>query len=78
MSFSVIVLAAGQGTRMHSVKPKVLQLLAGRPLLHHVLATVQALAPAQTVVVCGYQGELLQHSCRGYPVEWVWQNQQLA
>lgn len=78
MSFSVIVLAAGQGTRMHSVKPKVLQLLAGRPLLHHVLTTAQALAPAQTVVVCGYQGELLQHSCRGYPVEWVWQNQQLG
>jgi bifunctional UDP-N-acetylglucosamine pyrophosphorylase/glucosamine-1-phosphate N-acetyltransferase len=76
VSFSVIVLAAGQGTRMNSVKPKVLQLLAGKPLLHHVLSTVKQLSPAQTLVVCGYKGELLQQQCQQFAVDWVWQNEQ--
>ena len=51
---SVIVLAAGKGTRMKSKLPKVLQPLAGRPLLAHSLASVAALKPAQTVVVVGH------------------------
>lgn len=78
VSFSVIILAAGQGTRMRSVKPKVLQLLAGKPLLHHVLDTVNSLAPDQTIVVCGHQGGLLQQSCANYSVDWVWQTEQLG
>lgn len=78
MSFSVIVLAAGQGTRMRSSKPKVLQLLAGKPLLHHVLGTVQQLSPAQTMVVCGYKAEELQTSCKEFNVDWVWQAEQLG
>ncbi len=76
MSFSVIVLAAGQGSRMGSVQPKVLQLLAGKPLLHHVLETTHKLSPLQTIVVCGYKGEALQHSCKDFPVDWVWQKEQ--
>ncbi len=76
MSFSVIVLAAGQGTRMGSSRPKVLQLLAGKPLLHHVLATCQEVAPQQTIVVCGYKGELVQQSCKDFVVDWVWQSEQ--
>jgi bifunctional UDP-N-acetylglucosamine pyrophosphorylase/glucosamine-1-phosphate N-acetyltransferase len=76
VSFSVIVLAAGQGTRMNSAKPKVLQPLAGKPLLHHVLATVKRLTPVQTLVVCGYRGEELIHSCQKYHVEWAWQLEQ--
>ena len=51
---SVIVLAAGKGTRMKSQLPKVLQPLAGRPLLAHSLASVAALKPAQSVVVVGH------------------------
>ena len=54
---SVIVLAAGKGTRMKSKLPKVLQPLAGRPLLAHSLASVAALKPAQTVVVVGHGAE---------------------
>ena len=54
---SVIVLAAGKGTRMKSQLPKVLQPLAGRPLLAHSLAAVSALNPAQTVVVVGHGAE---------------------
>ena len=54
---SVIVLAAGKGTRMKSQLPKVLQPLAGRPLLAHSLASVAALKPAKTVVVVGHGAE---------------------
>ena len=54
---SVIVLAAGKGTRMKSQLPKVLQPLAGRPLLAHSLASVAALKPATTVVVVGHGAE---------------------
>ena len=56
-NLSVIVLAAGKGTRMKSQLPKVLQPLAGRPLLAHSLAGVAALKPAKTVVVVGHGAE---------------------
>jgi len=48
---AVVVLAAGQGTRMKSSLPKVLHPIAGRPMLGHVLATARALAAERTVVV---------------------------
>ncbi len=48
---AAIVLAAGQGTRMKSRLPKVLHALAGRPMIGHVLAAVDALSPARVVVV---------------------------
>jgi bifunctional UDP-N-acetylglucosamine pyrophosphorylase / glucosamine-1-phosphate N-acetyltransferase len=48
---AVVVLAAGQGTRMKSALPKVLHRIAGRTMLDHVLDTVSALAPARIVVV---------------------------
>jgi bifunctional UDP-N-acetylglucosamine pyrophosphorylase/glucosamine-1-phosphate N-acetyltransferase len=48
---AVVVLAAGQGTRMKSALPKVLHPIAGRPMLGHVLATAEALKAARTVVV---------------------------
>ena len=48
---AVVVLAAGKGTRMKSDLPKVLHPVAGRPMLSHVLTSVAALAPAETVVV---------------------------
>jgi bifunctional UDP-N-acetylglucosamine pyrophosphorylase/glucosamine-1-phosphate N-acetyltransferase len=50
---AAIILAAGKGTRMKSDLHKVLHLLAGRPMLEHLLASVDALAPARTVVVIG-------------------------
>ena len=50
---SVIILAAGKGTRMNSRLPKVLQPLANRPLLAHVLQCAQALSATRTVVVYG-------------------------
>ena len=51
MSFSVVILAAGQGTRMSSNKPKALQTLAGKPMLSHVLLEVEKIKPDQTIVV---------------------------
>ena len=51
--FAAIVLAAGKGTRMKSDLHKVLHPIAGRPMLDHLLATVDALQPAKKVVVVG-------------------------
>ena len=53
MSLSVIVLAAGQGTRMNSDLPKVLHCIAGAPMLVHAMQAAQPLAPEKTVVVAG-------------------------
>ena len=51
MQLSVVILAAGQGKRMHSDLPKVLQPLAGQPLLQHVIRTARALEPGR--YLCG-------------------------
>jgi bifunctional UDP-N-acetylglucosamine pyrophosphorylase/glucosamine-1-phosphate N-acetyltransferase len=57
MQVSVIVLAAGQGTRMNSDLPKVLHRLAAAPLLHHALTTARSLDPSRIVVVTGQGSE---------------------
>ncbi len=54
MSVSLIVLAAGMGTRMNSEVPKVLHQIGAAPLLHHAMAAGMALDPAQIVVVTGH------------------------
>jgi bifunctional UDP-N-acetylglucosamine pyrophosphorylase/glucosamine-1-phosphate N-acetyltransferase len=56
-NLAVIVLAAGQGTRMKSARPKVLHLLAGVPIVGHVLATARELTPAHVVVVVRHERE---------------------
>ena len=50
---AAVILAAGKSTRMKSALPKVLHPLAGRPMIRHLLATVERLAPARAVVVIG-------------------------
>ena len=72
----VVVLAAGQGTRMRSELPKVLHRLAGLPLLAHVLKAVAELAPAQTHVV--YGADAVRAAGAEIAVNWVPQTQQLG
>ena len=77
-SLSIIILAAGKGTRMQSAKPKVLQTLAGKPLLAHVLDTCSALNADKTIVVYGFGGDLVQQAMARYYVTWVAQTEQLG
>jgi len=56
MPVAIVVLAAGQGTRMNSDLPKVLHTLAGFPLIAHALATARAIEPERIVVVTGHKG----------------------
>ena len=57
MKLELIILAAGEGKRMHSSKAKVLHELGGKPLLQHVLDTVAVLKPSACHVVVGHEGE---------------------
>ena len=56
-ALEVVVLAAGQGTRMRSALPKVLHELGGKTLLAHVLDTVASLEPEAVHIVVGYQAD---------------------
>ena len=62
MQLSVVVLAAGKGTRMKSSRAKVLHPLAGRPLIEHVLRTVDALKPVRTVLVIGHGADAVRNA----------------
>ncbi|HWP34179.1 MAG TPA: bifunctional UDP-N-acetylglucosamine diphosphorylase/glucosamine-1-phosphate N-acetyltransferase GlmU [Thermodesulfobacteriota bacterium] len=72
----VVVLAAGQGTRMRSSRAKVLHEVAGWPMVRHVLAAVEPLAPARVVVVVGHQADQVKAALAGLPVEFVLQAEQ--
>jgi bifunctional UDP-N-acetylglucosamine pyrophosphorylase / glucosamine-1-phosphate N-acetyltransferase len=80
MQVSVIVLAAGQGTRMNSDVPKVLHQVAAAPLLHHALSVAHSLEPSRIVVVTGHGGEAVATSALGYSeaVDTVLQDPQLG
>ena len=65
MGLSIVILAAGQGTRMRSDLPKVLQPLAGKPLLAHVLECSRELGADDICVVYGHGGEAVQAAFKG-------------
>jgi len=75
---SVVILAAGQGTRMRSELPKVLHELAGRPLLTHVVSTATQLGAGAIHVVYGHGGEAVRSALKDLPVNWVEQSEQLG
>ncbi len=75
---SIVILAAGQGRRMGSDLPKVLQPLAGRALLQHVIDAARALAPERICVVYGHGGEIVQNAMTHENLEWAHQAQQLG
>jgi bifunctional UDP-N-acetylglucosamine pyrophosphorylase/glucosamine-1-phosphate N-acetyltransferase len=74
--FSVVVLAAGQGTRMRSDTHKVLHPIAGRPMLMHLLATVEAMGAGRIVVVVGKGREQLEKALEGHGVTTALQAEQ--
>jgi len=76
MKLEIVILAAGQGTRMRSALPKVLHALGGRPLLAHALAAAEALAPSAIHVVYGHGGEAVRAAFPDARVRWVHQAEQ--
>lgn len=76
MALQVVILAAGKGTRMRSSLPKVMQPLAGRPLLSHVIAAARALGAERPIVVYGHGGDMVQQAFAGQALDWVLQAEQ--
>jgi bifunctional UDP-N-acetylglucosamine pyrophosphorylase / glucosamine-1-phosphate N-acetyltransferase len=75
---SVVILAAGQGKRMKSDLPKVLQPVAGRPILKHVIDAARALEPTSTYVVYGHGGDRVREALKDEPVTWALQAERLG
>ena len=78
MGLSTIILAAGQGTRMRSDLPKVLQRLAGRALLAHVVDCAAELAADDICVVYGHGGEAVRGAFPDASLRWALQAEQLG
>lgn len=75
-ALSVVILAAGQGKRMRSDLPKVLQPLAGKPLVQRVIDTARELSPAGIHLVYGHGGEQVQAALRHEALGWALQAEQ--
>lgn len=78
MSTTVVILAAGKGTRMRSSLPKVLQPLAGRPLLGHVIETAKKLNADNIITIYGHGGDRVQTAFAQQDIKWVEQAEQLG
>lgn len=78
MNRTVVVLAAGQGTRMKSPLAKVLHPILGRPLLAHLLESLSALGAHRTLVVVGHQAEAVSAVAQSFGAEVVRQEPQLG
>ena len=78
MSLSIIILAAGQGKRMGSDLPKILQPLAGKPLLSHVIGAARALGAADICVVYGHGGDQVRAAFHEPTLRWAMQADQLG
>jgi bifunctional UDP-N-acetylglucosamine pyrophosphorylase/glucosamine-1-phosphate N-acetyltransferase len=74
----VILLAAGQGTRMKSAVPKVLHSLGGKALYLHVLETAKRLDPAVVAIVVGHAARTVQEACPVRDINWAVQEEQLG
>lgn len=74
--FSVVILAAGKGERMMSVKPKVMHEIMGRPMVGYVIEKAQALSPTKIVAVLGFGRELVEGYVRSLGVECAFQEGQ--
>ncbi|MGE5769084.1 MAG: bifunctional N-acetylglucosamine-1-phosphate uridyltransferase/glucosamine-1-phosphate acetyltransferase, partial [Betaproteobacteria bacterium] len=75
---NIVILAAGQGKRMHSNLPKVLHPVAGKALVQHVIDTARSLAPEKLVVVYGHGGDVVRATLAAPDLAWAEQAQQLG
>ena len=78
MTLSIVILAAGKGTRMNSQLPKVLQPLAGKPILQYVLDTTHSLQPDNISIVAGHKSEMLKELIKDKNISWRIQDTQLG
>ena len=78
MPLTVVILAAGQGTRMKSARPKVIHELAGKPILRHVVDSSRQLQPAQIIVVVGHGAEQVRAAMDDADLSFVEQAEQLG
>lgn len=74
----VIILAAGQGSRMKSSLPKVLHAIAGKPMLHHVIDTARELDAAGIHVVIGHGADKVRSTTADDDIQWAMQSEQLG
>lgn len=77
-SLNIVILAAGKGTRMQSLMPKVLHKLAGKALLQHVIDGAKQLNPSKIIVVYGYGGNAVPEAFAHENIVWVEQKEQLG
>ncbi|MDD1619853.1 MAG: bifunctional UDP-N-acetylglucosamine diphosphorylase/glucosamine-1-phosphate N-acetyltransferase GlmU [Methylococcaceae bacterium] len=78
MSIKTIILAAGQGTRMRSSRPKVLHEIANKALLQHVYETSLALENNRIFIIYGHGGETVKQTLSSLNATWIEQKQQLG
>jgi len=78
MPLSVVILAAGKGTRMKSSTPKVLHKLANKPLVEHVYDTAKDLGAEEVIVIYGHGGAQVKNTCKHFDAKWVEQKEQLG
>jgi bifunctional UDP-N-acetylglucosamine pyrophosphorylase / glucosamine-1-phosphate N-acetyltransferase len=71
MSVSAIVLAAGEGTRMRSTRPKPLHMMCGRPMVMHVIAALEQVQPARTALVVGHGAEQVTKKVQDLAPAWA-------
>ncbi len=75
---SIVILAAGQGTRMRSKAPKVLHTIGNKPLIAHVIETSMQLSPNDIHIVYGYGGDSVKAAIGDPQIHWCLQSQQLG
>lgn len=78
LPLSLVILAAGQGSRMRSTLPKVLHVIGAKPLLAHVVDAGQTLQPVHTHVIYGHGGDVVPTTLADLSVEWTQQTEQLG
>ena len=78
MSLSIVILAAGKGSRMKSRRPKVIHKVAGKPMLQQVIDTSRQLQPDQIIVVIGHEAEQVKAAMAGQDLVFVEQTEQLG